>query len=60
MLTSTSNADLLHAVLVPYLKNRDYVSRSDLLERVQEHLGFGQTLRRQGPRIAIHGLGGTG
>ncbi|PHH84125.1 hypothetical protein CDD83_2437 [Cordyceps sp. RAO-2017] len=48
--------------LVPYNKNPNFVERSNILDDLKKHLGFGQRpgAARLQPRVALHGLGGVG
>ncbi|KAK3332561.1 hypothetical protein B0T19DRAFT_415984 [Cercophora scortea] len=51
-------------VLVPYPGNPDFVGRTDILDRLKDHLGHLQSetatkIKRQS-RVAVYGLGGVG
>ncbi|KAF4942093.1 hypothetical protein CGCF245_v000984 [Colletotrichum fructicola] len=52
------------AFIVPYNENPDFVGRSEILERVKDLFGHGDTYHRPGSRprsrVALHGLGGVG
>jgi hypothetical protein len=50
----------MDAVLVPYTPNRDFVGRSDILEKLKDQLGHRHLQSKWHLRAALYGLGGIG
>ncbi|KAG7038643.1 Kinesin light chain [Colletotrichum scovillei] len=48
--------------LVPYAKNKDFVGRTDIFERLKSQFchGFGDDVENARFRVCLHGLGGVG